>query len=65
MTSWYLCHNRLEQSTNYIKFDFQYRYTPKLEVKQPPLHNSREHQTAEQYQGSAGRGELDLKSDVN
>ena len=36
--SWYLRHNCLKRSTNYTKFDFQYRYTPTMEVTQLPLH---------------------------
>ena len=54
-----------KKSKNYIKFDRQYRSTPTLEATQFPLQKSSEHQTAEQYQGSANRVELDLKSVVN
>ena len=53
------------QSNNYIKFDFQYISTQTLEATQFPLHKSSEHQTAEQYLGSANCVELDLKSVVN
>ena len=65
---WFLgifCHNFSKQSNNYMKSDFQYWSTPTLEFIQVPLHKRRKHQTAEQYQGSADRGELDPKSDVN
>ena len=48
----------LDQSNNYIKFDLQYISTPTLEATQLPLHKSSEHQTAEQYQGSANLGEI-------
>ena len=60
-----LCHNFFNQSKNYIKLDFQYWYTPKLEVTQLPLHKISKYRTSEQYQGSAYCGELDLKSDIN
>ena len=49
----------------YIKFDLQYRSTPTLEATQFPLHKSSEHQTAEKYQGSTNRGDIDIKSYVN
>ena len=63
--SWYFLSQYLKQLNNFIKFNFQYRYTPTLEVKQCPLHKSREHPTAIQYHGSADLGVIDLKSDVN
>ena len=60
-----LCQKHLNQSKNYIKFDFQYRSTVTLEVLQLLLPKISGHQTAEKYQGSANHDELDLKSDVN
>ena len=66
VVSWYfLSRFFLNQSNNYIKFDFQYRYIPTLEATQFPLHKISKHQTAEQYLGSANFGEIDIKSDVN
>ena len=68
LNQWFLgifCHNVLKQWKNYIKFDFQYQSTPRLEVAHLPLHQSSKHLTSEKYQGSADRGNLDLKSEVN
>ena len=62
---WYFLSQFLKQSNNYINFDFQYRSKPKFEVTQLPLSKISKHWTAEQYQGSADHGELDLKLDVN
>ena len=68
LNEWFLgilCHNFLKHSKHYITFYFQYRYTPTFEVTQFLLHKRSKHWTAEQYQGSDDRGELDLKSDLN
>ena len=59
------CHNFLRQSKNSINFEFQFQSTSTFKKTKLLLPKIREHQNTEQYQGFAGRGELDLDSDGN
>ena len=63
--SCHFCHNFSDQTKNYINFNFQFQYTPTLENTLFALHISSEHRTAEQYQGSANCGGLDINTVVN
>ena len=54
-----------EQSKNYIKFHYQFWSTSVLKDSIFLLNLSSEHETADQYQGSDDRGELDINTVLN
>ena len=63
--SWGFLSHVLRDSNHYINFDLRFWSSAIFEVSLFLLPKSSQHQTADQYQGSANHGELHLKSDVN